>query len=382
MTASPGTHLLLIEDSPDYALLVEEDLRLTWHGELRIEHFLRLADARAPIAAGADCVLLDLSLPDANELAGLGEVLALAGATPVVVLTGQGEGEGVGAAALRLGAQDYLVKSSATGEIIARSVRYAIERRGSEIERHRLEEAYSREAAVAEELRRGLVPGLPDVPGLDIAARYEPSGPTGHVGGDWYDVLRLPDGRVGLAMGDVAGHGLAAAALMGQLSSALRAHALTDPEPEALVDGLDAFLHHYAPGNIATLLWAVLDPRTGATTIASAGHPPALLVTAAGEREWLRGGHRALLGAPPGDGNSPPAEVSLHPGDTLLLYTDGLVERRGELLDDGLARLSEAARGGERVAAADLADHLLAEVAPAGDRDDDVALLAVRPRPR
>lgn len=380
MTASPGTHLLLIEDSPDYALLVEEDLRLTWHGDLRIEHFLRLADARGPIADGADCVLLDLSLPDANGLEGLREVLGLAGETPVVVLTGRGEDEGLGAAALRLGAQDYLVKSSATGEIIARSVRYAIERRGAELERHRLEEAYWREASVAEELRRGLVPGLPEVPGLEIAARYEPSGAVGRVGGDWYDVLQLPGGRVGLAMGDVAGHGLGAAALMGQLSSALRAQALTDPEPAALVRALDLFLRHFAPGNIATLLWVLFDPGSGTATVASAGHPPALLVTATGERELIRGGQRALLGAPPGDGDSPAARVPLGPGDTLLLYTDGLVERRGELLDIGFARLAEAARGGESLGARELTDRLLAEVAPVADRQDDVALLAVRPQ--
>ncbi len=381
MTAWPGTRVLLVEDSPDYALLVAEDLRLAWRGELEVRHFDRLADARGPLTGSADCVLLDLSLPDAHGLDALREVLGLAGRTPVVVLTGLGEEDGLGREALRLGAQDYLVKSRATGEAISRSVRYAIERRSGELERRRLEAAVGREAAVAEELRRGLVPELPSVPGLELAARYEPGG-EGRVGGDWYDVVRLTDGRVGLAMGDVAGHGLPAAALMGQLASALRAHALADPEPAALLGALDAFLRHYAPGQIATLVWVLLDPETGAACAGSAGHPPALLLSAGGERSWLGEGRRALLGAPPAEGSAGgPAAARIGPGDTLLLYTDGLVERRGETVDAGLERLRDAAAGGETLAPAALLDRLLGALAPTDGERDDVAALAVRPRP-
>jgi anti-sigma regulatory factor (Ser/Thr protein kinase)/putative methionine-R-sulfoxide reductase with GAF domain len=242
------------------------------------------------------------------------------------------------------------------------------------IDRARLFEALDREHRSAVALQRSLLPDrLPDLVGIDTAARYLPA--RDMVGGDWYDVIELPRGHVGLAIGDVAGHGLRAAALMGQLRTGLRAYALEGHAPGETLKRLDRLLQTTNGGGMATAAYAVIDSMTGTLRYASAGHPPPVLV---------RGGQEASLldvsTAPP-LGTLPFAayhevEATLESGDSLLLYTDGLVERRREPLTEGLERVRALA------AVAATADQLCQRVVeglvPPGGGDDDIAVVALR----
>jgi integral membrane sensor domain MASE1/anti-sigma regulatory factor (Ser/Thr protein kinase) len=236
-----------------------------------------------------------------------------------------------------------------------------------------------REHRIAETLQRGLLPDrIPEVPGVALAARYVPAGADMAVGGDWYDVVELPSGQVGLAIGDVAGHGPRAASTMGQLRMALRAYALEEPSPAEVVNRLDRLVSRLLVSEIVTLVYLVLDLDSGMIQFANAGHPPPLVVESGGQTSFLEDG----LGSPLGcDDPGPPVESSfrLVPDSTLLLFTDGLVEKRGVSIDEGLQRLATlAADRGEDLEA--LCEKLLFSMVE-DDTADDVALLAIRPIP-
>ena len=230
-----------------------------------------------------------------------------------------------------------------------------------------------RERRISETLQRSLLPQrLPSVPGLTLAARYQPQAHAVQVGGDFYDATVLGDGRVSLAIGDVAGKGLRAAALMGQLRSALRAYVLDGHRPAGVLDRLDRLV--VEADDFATALHLVLDPETGALDLARAGHPPALLRAASGEVTFAETPTTPPLGV--GWPDRREDRLVLGPGEMLLLYTDGLFERRGK---DPRAQL-DALRAATESAARDLGatlDHLIAVFGGEG-YSDDVALLAVR----
>jgi integral membrane sensor domain MASE1/anti-sigma regulatory factor (Ser/Thr protein kinase) len=236
-----------------------------------------------------------------------------------------------------------------------------------------------REHRIAETLQRGLLPDrLPEVPGMGLAARYVPAGANMEVGGDWYDVVQLPSGHVGLAIGDVAGHGLRAASTMGQLRMALRAYALEEPSPAKVVSRLDRLVSRLLGSEIVTLVYLVLNLDSGMVHFANAGHPPPLVVGSGGQTFFLEEG----LGPPLGcDVPELPVEASfrLVPDSTLLLFTDGLVEKRGISIHEGLERLETlAADCGQDIEA--LCKQLLRSMV--GDEiSDDIALLAIRPIP-
>ncbi|MCW2605718.1 MAG: hypothetical protein JWO60_411 [Frankiales bacterium] len=238
---------------------------------------------------------------------------------------------------------------------------------------------FRRERDTALTLQRSLLPRvLPDVPGLRFAHRYLPGTEGSDVGGDWYDVLPLPGGLVGLAIGDVMGRGVEAAAVMGQLRAALRAYAMVEPSPGAVLSLLDAAVASLEQNAITTCLYAVLDPATRQLRIASAGHLPPLLVHASGGGEYLE----LDPGPPLGVAWDRPAEseLVLPEGSVLLLYTDGLVEDRAEPLEDGLLRLRTAAA--VTTASPDLlCEQLLRATGRDGRLDDDCALLAVCTQP-
>jgi PAS domain S-box-containing protein len=242
------------------------------------------------------------------------------------------------------------------------------------LERARLQER-SHDVALA--LQQSMLPSaLPEVNGLELTARYHPAVESLEVGGDWYDVVALPDGRVALAVGDVVGRGLRAATTMGQLRSALAALALSTESPSEVLDGLERFAGQVEGARLATVVYGVLDPAAGAFRYACAGHPPPLVLRPGGGTELLEDGRSPLLCALPAGATGPRPEGThlLEPGDRLLLYSDGLVERRRESLSDGLRRLAEAA-----VAVGDgagWADELVRRMT-VGAGDDDVALLAV-----
>ncbi|NEK57083.1 SpoIIE family protein phosphatase [Geodermatophilus sabuli] len=220
-----------------------------------------------------------------------------------------------------------------------------------------------------------LPPAPPPVPGLAVAVRYLAASQGADVGGDFYDVVPLAEDQVALAVGDVVGHDITAAAVMGQLRSVYRALLADRPTPSAVIGRLQAGWPLLGMQRMATALFATLDPRTGQLRVASAGHPPPVLV-AGGQARLLDVRPSRMLGAPAS--TVPAAEWAevLAPGATLLLYTDGLVESRTADLDAGLARLlAAAARAGTSDPDA-LCDRVLDELAR-GDRADDVALLAI-----
>jgi len=219
---------------------------------------------------------------------------------------------------------------------------------------------------------------LPEIPGLSFAARYLPGSAEAEIGGDWYDVIPLRDGKAGVAIGDVVGRGVAAAARMAHLQSAVRAYALEGLRPSVVLERTDGFAQELERPGMATLLYAVLDPEASALRFASAGHPPPLIVTPGGEILFAEG----RSGSPLGTVTFPSYEenvVSLAPGSTVLLYTDGLVERPTVPLADGLAALADAASEVDPEPA-ELCRSLPARVLD-GRSSDDIALLAIRVEP-
>jgi anti-sigma regulatory factor (Ser/Thr protein kinase)/putative methionine-R-sulfoxide reductase with GAF domain len=245
------------------------------------------------------------------------------------------------------------------------------------IERARLYEALDREHRNAVALQRSLLPeGVPDIVGVDIAVRYLPA--RDEVGGDWYDVIDLPGGLVGVAIGDVAGHGIRAAALMGQLRTALRAYALDGYPPGEALKRLDRLLNTIRGEGMATAAYAVLDPLTGALRVASAGHPPPVVVSSAGEARILDTTPAPPLGTLP-FGSYLETETTVAPGEALMLYTDGLIERRRESLSDGIERLRVYA--GATGSADALCERVLRRLVPREGADDDVAMVVLRNLP-
>jgi PAS domain S-box-containing protein len=243
----------------------------------------------------------------------------------------------------------------------------------------RLLEVYEKEHAIAETLQRSLLPErLPPVEGLELAARYLPGARGAAIGGDWYDVLERPDGRVALVVGDVVGHGMRAAASMGQLRNAFRAYGMVEGSPAEVVARINRLVMHGVEQVMATVLYLVLDRESGEVAFSAAGHPPPLLIAPDGPR-FLEGGRSVPIGA--GDpAVFREATALLPPGSTLLLYTDGLVERRDAPLEGRLEELAAAAADADTDLDG-LCEHLLSAVLGETDPADDVALLAVRALP-
>jgi serine phosphatase RsbU (regulator of sigma subunit)/anti-sigma regulatory factor (Ser/Thr protein kinase) len=231
------------------------------------------------------------------------------------------------------------------------------------------------ERGLADALQRSLMPRLPDLPALSLAGRYLPAA-AARLGGDWYDAFALPDGRLGLAIGDVVGRGFHAAAIMGQLRSGLRAYALDSRSPALVLERLNGLLRQIEPGRTATLLYLVLDAHGGALTLASAGHPPPLIRARDGDCSYLDLPGSVPLGAARHT-RYESHELEFEPGSAIVLYTDGLVERRGEPLEAGLERLAATvAEGHDQLE--HLGDALVDIMLPDGPRNDDAALLLVR----
>ncbi|HVJ97985.1 MAG TPA: SpoIIE family protein phosphatase [Acidimicrobiia bacterium] len=236
--------------------------------------------------------------------------------------------------------------------------------------------AFSEERRIAETLQQSMLPDvLPDVPGILLCARYLAGGKI-DVGGDWYDVVPLTGGRYGLAIGDVAGHGVRAATVMGQLRNAFRAFAADGNDPATVLARLNRFVFEQGPLDMATLCYGVLDPLRGRFEVATAGHMPPVLLEPDADPAFVDVRPAPPIGADIGSRYSTIA-LDLAPGSTLLFYTDGLVERRGETLDAGLQRMLEALRYAPSLL--DATCDLLLERLLGGRRPaDDVAVLGMR----
>lgn len=250
-----------------------------------------------------------------------------------------------------------------------------LERAARRISRALLRHRSYVDRTAARALQSSLIPRLPEVPGLALAARYVPGSQYG-VGGDWYDVFVLPSGWIGITIGDVMGHGLHAATMMGRVRSSLRSYALEYICPASVLARLDRKITHFEPGLLATICYAVLDPHEGTLLVSSAGHLQPVIRDPQGVARFLQ----APVDPPIGIDPRRPRRydrVRLEAGELLCLYTDGVVERRTRDLDEQLERL-RATLAGPAVVSAEAA---CAEVMDAmlGDRepDDDVTLLAV-----
>ena len=253
----------------------------------------------------------------------------------------------------------------------------AAARAGPAIERGRLLMALEREHQHAVRLQRSLLPrALGPIPGVTVAARYLPA--RDGVGGDWYDMVELPRGNVGIAIGDVVGHGLPAATLMCQLRAALRAYALQDNSPARTLELLDRFATSLDEDATATATYAVLDTREGVVWVASAGHLPPVVVSATGEAEVRQVAPGPPIGAI-GYAHLTEHRLPLAAGETLLLYTDGLVERPRVSLPETIQELAHAVQGARTPEYACLAamDRMIPQRGPR----DDVAVIALQVDP-
>jgi serine phosphatase RsbU (regulator of sigma subunit)/DNA-binding response OmpR family regulator/anti-sigma regulatory factor (Ser/Thr protein kinase) len=340
----------------------------------------RWAIAMAPDRANREIATADLARTVAAVCAAdrspahlPGEIFA-----PLAPLAADGDGASPSFLALPVRSREghplgALILAEPAGRVFAPAVRVQIEALALQVavalENTRL---YERTRGTAETLQRSLMPErLPEIPGLGIAARYLP-GNHESVGGDWYDVLTLPNGHVGLVIGDVAGRGVWAAAVMGQLRNALRAYALEGNPPAVIAQRLAGLVDERT---MATLVYLIIEPDTGHVRYLNLGHLPPLVLGPDGVTA-LEGGSAPPLGV---RGIAYREETATLPArSTLLVYTDGLLDERGQSLDEGLARLTAALARCADVPVDDLLDGVLAAVQNGRTAEDDTALVALR----
>jgi len=234
---------------------------------------------------------------------------------------------------------------------------------------------YTREHDTAVTLQRSLLPrDIPEVPGLAIAYRYQPASQTAQVGGDWFDVIPLDRGQVGLVVGDVTGHSIHAAALMGQLRTTTAALARLGHPPEEIMGQLSGVVAAHGDEAGATCLYAACDPASRRCRLTSAGHLPPALRHPGGAVEFLDVPGGVMLGA--GPGRYPATDTELPAGSVLALYTDGLVEQPGQDIGTGMSRLARTLTASTARKLDDLCDSVL--TALGHHARDDIALLLAR----
>jgi serine phosphatase RsbU (regulator of sigma subunit) len=328
--------LLLVEDDDGDALLVEDQLAEVLP-RARVSRSRTLAEALAAPKAQIDCVLLDLQLPDAAGLDGVAGIRVQRPSIPLIVLTGLDD-EAAGTTAVEAGAQDYLVKGKVDGGVLSRSIRYAISRRqADEAERKlMLAQAQTQEAT---RLERGLAPRPAITDGSAWVASCSRAGRSrALLGGDFYDAVQTPDGRLRIVVGDVCGHGADEAAVGVSLRSAWHALALAGESPELILQTMQSVLEHerHIPDLFTTLCTLEINPQRDRATLILAGHPPPVLI-----REGSVTPLSEAPGGPPiglGLGGWSHQSLALGEGWALLLYTDGIIEGR---IGAGSDRLGE-----------------------------------------
>ena len=365
--------ILVVDDNQDMRHYLVRTLQ---------EHFdVRTAsDGAAALAAlegwTPDLVLTDVMMPNLTGLE-LTRRLRSDPATahlPIIMLSARA-GPGAAVDGIGAGADDYLTKPFTTAELLARcrtNIELAALRAAALRE---AELRYEREHAVALQLQYALLPGeLPTMDNLTVAAHYQPCTQDAKVGGDWYDVIDLGDGHVVAVIGDVVGHDLRAAATMARYRNAIRAYAIEDSSPAAILDRVDQFADRLE-SEFATVVVVTLETGTGVLRYANAGHPPPLIGRAGSVTRTLDEALYPPLGLSPHP--RPEGRERLLVGETLLMYTDGLIERRDEAIHDGIDRLTKAFE-------ALTPEHPLGKVPEqlavdlVGSRsDDDVAVLAL-----
>jgi anti-sigma regulatory factor (Ser/Thr protein kinase) len=230
-------------------------------------------------------------------------------------------------------------------------------------------------------MQRTLLPmALPQVPGLRFSAKYLPAGSGVKIGGDWYDAFQMPDGRVAFVIGDVTGRGVLAASVMAELRTALRAFAMEGHDVAVVMSHLNELVSSMGRNRSATAALFALDVETERVAMVSAGHPPALLLEPDHEPRFVAHASGPPLGSVPAFAYES-EHLSLPPGSTLVLYTDGLIERREESIDEGLRRVSEAAAAATGDPQMTVADGIFQRLVGDSALDDDLALLAIEALP-
>jgi PAS domain S-box-containing protein len=236
----------------------------------------------------------------------------------------------------------------------------------------------ARDHTVAETLQRSVLPdSLPKIPGLDLAVRYLPGTAGVDVGGDWYDAFPLDGGRVGLVIGDVVGHNIGSASVMGQMRQLLRAYAVDTTQPADVLQRTARAQARLLPDALATVVYALLDPATGELSYANAGHPPPVWASASGQAGYLDDASGVMLGVP-GEAEFTVGRRTLDPGTSLLFYTDGLIEDRRRDITDGLNALAGVMGQVPTLSAEKTCATVQAALLGETPRADDVCLLAVR----
>ncbi|WP_067451645.1 PP2C family protein-serine/threonine phosphatase [Actinomadura macra] len=377
---SGSLHLLLVEDDPGDAFLFEE-LLTEVQPDVRITVASTLAEALDAFRPDVQCVIVDLSLPDAEGLDALRQVLGRAPGTAVLVLTGLADAH-VGVEAVAAGAQDYLVKQDVDGALLSRAISYAIERKRADESERQLVEArvVSRENA---RLERGLLPvPILNDQGLRHHTRYRPGGNRALLGGDFHDTVETDDGAVHVVIGDVSGHGADEASLGVRLRMAWRTLVLAGHTGQRLLETLDAVLAHerWAEEIFTTVCMITIAPDRRSARLYRAGHPRPLLFGPAGVHAVPEEPCGPALGLLPGM-RWPGVDIELGDSWGLLLYTDGLIEGfaggGGERLDlAGLVEMAGRAHGaGQRGDV--LVDGLIAEAERLNGEalPDDLAVL-------
>lgn len=371
--------VLLVEDDDGDAVLVEALLEEA-SAPFVLSRAGTLAEAERMLL-DAECVLLDLGLPDSQGLDGLHRLLGKPGAPAILVLTGRDD-EREGIEAVAAGAEDYLIKGQVDGELLLRGVRYAVERRRAEDAQRRLREA---ELLAAERgrLERGLLPPpLLQNSDVNLEVRYLPGGQRMLLGGDFYDAVGMPDGTVHAIIGDVCGHGPDEAALGVCLRIAWRALVLAGEPPEKVLRTLDQVLvaERHGEGIFTTACMVTVAPDRRSARYFLAGHPEPLLMVGRQIVDLPQSKIGVPLGVLP-DYAWTGVDVQLPTGWSLACYTDGLIE--GRVPDDtdrlGVERLCDILRGHLRVGP-DWMDAVIAEVTElnGGALDDDVAILVLK----
>jgi sigma-B regulation protein RsbU (phosphoserine phosphatase) len=396
---APALHLLLIEDVPGDARLLQEMLRDTPAAHVQLVWVDRLAKGLARIAqGGVDAAIVDLALPDATDLDCVIKVRQAAPDLPIIVLTGSASDEKA-LRALRAGAQDYLVKGWADSELILRTIRYAIERKRTEQELARYtrelrtrNEQLRTDLQLAHEIQMALLPQ--QYPNFPPTVQESASALTFHhyyqsatyLAGDFFDILPISDTASGVFICDVMGHGVRAALVTAMIRPLVDEFSNRADAPGELLTNINRELCNIfkqAGTTIyATAFCLVADVATGELTFADAGHPPAFLLRRDADVQPLRvtGQNGPALGLF-GDSKFPTSRVRLQADDKILLYTDGLFEidnAAGEQY--GQERLAEAVQRHRDLTAAELIPVVLAKVkqfAAGKDFTDDVCLLAV-----
>ena len=238
--------------------------------------------------------------------------------------------------------------------------------------------AYEQHVSISRTLQQSLLPDqLPSVTGMSLSGRYLPATVGTEVGGDWYDALVRDDGTLVMVIGDVVGHGVEAAATMGMLRNAAHAYLLEGTPPAATLALLDRFAIQTGRGELTTAAIVIVDPSTGELELSAAGHPPPLLVSETGAAEFAEQGRGLPLGVGVATAR-PRAQRHIGPGGSIVMYTDGLIDRRGKAIDQALGALRAPLEPDERGDPQTLIDAILQRIVPRGFHEDDIAMLVAR----